>query len=102
MWVIVQWEGEKFLGTVTSKGSSYHVRCLEKPLGICVPQKLEKGGADFEKVYQTSIVPFEIEVEGGSRHTYWNYALWTFNNPKFYPWLTCYVSLFHIVLTEIA
>ena len=77
MWVIVKWEGEKFLGNVDSKKrTSYHVRCLEKPLGICVPQLLEEKGEDYETVFKTTIIPFQVDVDvdvnvGG----HWNYVL---------------------------
>ena len=39
MRVLVKYEGEKFFGTVQRKvNDHYNVRCLEKPLGINIPQ----------------------------------------------------------------
>ena len=41
MWVLVKYEGKKFIGTAQKKvNGQYNVCCLEKPLpGINIPKK---------------------------------------------------------------
>ena len=74
MWVVVYWEGEKFLGVVKSKSrKSYHVFCLEKPYGVCEPQLLEEKGDEYDAVYNAEITtPREVDVDGT---VYWQYEL---------------------------
>ena len=79
MWVIVTWEGEKFLGIVKSKTRKlYHVVCLEKPFGaawfgVSEPQLLEAKGDNYEEVYRASITtPCEVDIDGT---VYWQYEL---------------------------
>ena len=61
IWVVVEYEGEKFLGKVQSKSSeAISVLCLEKHLGIREPQSFEKGGAiDYKSVYETKLKPYQ-------------------------------------------
>ena len=74
MWVLVYWEGEKFLGVVKSKTrKSYHVVCLQKPYGVCEPQLLEASGDDYKTVYRPNITtPYEVDIDGT---VYWQYEL---------------------------
>ena len=42
MWVLVKYEGEKFIAAVQKKvNGQYNVCCLEKPLGVNIPQEKE-------------------------------------------------------------
>ena len=74
MWVLVYWEGEKFLSVVRSKSRQlYHVVCLNKPFGICEPQLLEEKGDDYAAVYRPRISnPCEVDINGT---VYWQYEL---------------------------
>ena len=74
MWVIVVYEGEKFLGNVQDKkASQFNVLCLEKPFGINVPQNFEKGeGVYYDNVFQTDIKPEQTQVdEDGKKAREW-------------------------------
>ena len=66
MWVVVQYEGEKFIGIVDSKNENngeYMVRCLEKPYGIREAQSYENGSAIcYSAVYETSAIPTPTRV----------------------------------------
>ena len=59
MWVVVVYEEERFIRKVQHKmAGEVNVRCLEKPLGINLPQLFEPGeGIYYAKVYRTDIRP---------------------------------------------
>ena len=76
LWIIVFYEGERFLGKVqTKKAGEFKVLCLEKLFGINVAQCFESGEAIFyEKVYKTNIEPKQTQVDGygkKSRKWFW-------------------------------
>ena len=63
-WVIVKYEGEKFIGNVDSKrNGEFLVRCLEKPFGIREPQSYESGEPIYyDEVYGTSAIPTPTRI----------------------------------------
>ena len=78
MWVVVKYEGEKFLGKVMDKKcGEYLVRCLNKPFGISTPQTYESDeGIYYTEVYQTDVTPENKQImkDGKkSREYYWVY-----------------------------
>ena len=65
MWVVVKYEGEKFIRNVdVKKNGEISVLCLEKPFGIREPQSYESGEPIFyDKVYETDIVPKPTQTD---------------------------------------
>ena len=78
MWVVVNYEEEKFLGKVQSKAkTTITVLCLEKPLGIREPQSFESGdGFDYDFVYATDLKPYLTQMnKDGKKGRKW---LWVY------------------------
>ena len=79
MWVIVLYEGEKWLAKVMNKHENQVlVRCLEKPFGINQPQNLEREDDAFivEEVYYPNVIPTltQIGPDGKKgRKWFWQY-----------------------------
>ena len=78
MWVIVVYEGEKFLGKVQDKKvGQFNVLCLEKQSGINIPQNFEKGeGVYYDNVCKTDIKPEQTQVDEDGKKTrkwFWKY-----------------------------
>ena len=69
MWVVVIYEGERFLGNVQhKKKGEFNVLCLEKPYGIGEPQSYESGiPIYYDKVYHTNIVPTTTQTDSSGR-----------------------------------
>ena len=79
MWVIVIFEGEKWIREVVTK---FHdqvcVRCLEKPFGIHQSQLLEReeDSIYFSQVYHTDITPEQRQIDAYGRKGckwFWHY-----------------------------
>ena len=65
-WVVVIYEGEKFIGKVVNAVNGQAVvQCLTKPLGINTPQDFEADTVYYETVYYTSIMPKLVKVGRG-------------------------------------
>ena len=78
MWVVVMYEGERFLGKVIQKKcGEYLVKCLSMPFGVRIPQQYEDDeGVYYTEVFQTDIVPENkriIKDGKKSREYYWVY-----------------------------
>ena len=72
-WVIVVYEGERFVGKITENGNKmFAVRYLEKPLGIGTPQDLEKETdvVFYDRVYQANVQPSLVKVKRGWKWAY--------------------------------
>ena len=69
MWVVVEYEGEKFLGNVQhKKNGEFNVLCLDKPFGIREPQSYESVvPIYYDKVFQTDIVPTPTQIGSSGR-----------------------------------
>ena len=66
MWVLVKYEGEKFIAAVQKKvNGQYNVCCLEKPLGVNIPQEKEwdEHSVFYKNVYGTDIKPRLTDTE---------------------------------------
>ena len=56
IWVVVKYEGERFLGKVLQKRcGEYVVECLSMPFGVNTPQQSEDEGIFYTEVYQSDI-----------------------------------------------
>ena len=65
-WVLVLYEGEKFLGQCLSKiNGKFRVQCLSMPYGIRSAQVFEKevDVVYYDKVYKPPIFPWAIELD---------------------------------------
>ena len=65
-WVLVLYEGEKFLGRCLSKiNGKFRVQCLSMPYGIRSAQVFEKEVdiVYYDKVYKPPIFPWAIELD---------------------------------------
>ena len=65
-WVLVLYEGEKFLGRCLSKiNGKFRVQCLSMPYGIWSAQVFEKevDVVYYDKVYKPPIFPWAIELD---------------------------------------
>ena len=65
-WVLVLYEGEKFLGRCLSKiNGKFRVQCLSMPYGIRSAQIFEKevDVVYYDKVYKPPIFPWAIELD---------------------------------------
>ena len=65
-WVLVLYEGEKFLGRCLSKiNGKFRVQCLSMPYGIRSAQVFEKevDVVYYDKVYKPPIFPWAIELD---------------------------------------
>ena len=68
MWVVVKYEGEKFIGNVLGKrNGEFQVHCLDKPFGIREPQSYEKvdprtGPPFYTDVYEASVTPKPVKI----------------------------------------
>ena len=74
MWVVVVYEEERFIGKVQhKKAGEVNVRCLEKPLGINLPQLFEPGERIYyAKMYRTDIRPSQTQTdEDGKQKRKW-------------------------------
>ena len=70
MWVIVVYEGEKFLGTIQKIGNGkFNARCLEKALGITGPQLQERDTIDYDYAYKTNIQPKLSDIDANGKKT---------------------------------
>ena len=59
IWVVVKYEGERFLGKVLQKRcGEYMVKCLSMPFGVNTPRQSEEDeGIFYTEVYQSDIAP---------------------------------------------
>ena len=59
MWVVVKYEGERFLGKILQKMcGAYMVWCLSMPFGVNAPQQSDQEeGIYSTEVYQLDVVP---------------------------------------------
>ena len=60
-WVLVVYEGEKFLGRCLGKaGGKFRVQCLSLPFGVRLAQDLEKeaDAVYYDEVYKAPIIPW--------------------------------------------
>ena len=73
-WVIVVYEGERFIGKVMTEAvnGDVRVRCLEKPFGINEPQKLEheEDVIFYGRLFRTNVTPQLIKF---GRKWLWRY-----------------------------
>ena len=73
-WVIVVYEGERFIGKVMTEAVNEDVcvRCLEKPFGINEPQKLEReeDAIFYGRLFRTNVTPQLIKF---GRKWLWRY-----------------------------
>ena len=78
-WVLVLYEGEKFLGQCLSKiNGKFRVQCLSMPYGIRSAQVFEKEVdiVYYDKVYKPPIFPWAIELDDEwklTRKTFYKY-----------------------------
>ena len=75
-WVMVQYEGEDFLGVILSKfHGRCRVQCLEKPYGVRVAQEFEKeiDAVFYDAVYEAPITPWPTELDDEGNRTRKNY-----------------------------
>lgn len=67
MWVMVFYEGERFLGNVDRKeGGKIFVKCLEMPFGIRTPQLYENISGSipyYDNVFKTNAQPHGVQVD---------------------------------------
>ena len=79
MWVLVKYEGKKFIETVQREvKGQYNMRCLEKPLGTNIPQRKEQDEHSIfcKNFYGTDIKPRLTDInENGKNTCQW---LWTY------------------------
>ena len=60
-WVLVVYEGEKFLGRCLGKaGGKFRVQCLSLPFGVSLAQDLEEvaDAVYYDEVYKAPIIPW--------------------------------------------
>ena len=71
MWVVVWYEGERFLGNVDSKvDGDIYVRCLDKPFGVRTPQSYERGRITcWKEVYETNAIPEVTQIDCDGKKT---------------------------------
>ena len=76
-WVLVLYEGEKFLGRVLMKvAGKFEVQCLQKPHGIRNAQHFEFDAIYYYQVYKAPIKPGakELDDDGNrTRKTFYKY-----------------------------
>ena len=69
-WVLVLYEGEKFLGRVLTKAAGkFEVQCLQKPYGIRNAQQFELDAIYYRQVYEASIKPWATELDDDGNRT---------------------------------
>ena len=69
-WVLVLYEGEKFLGRVLTKAAGkFEVQCLQKPYGIQNAQQFELDAIYYHHVYKAPIKPWTTELDDVGNRT---------------------------------
>ena len=70
MWVVVKFEGERFLGKVLQKRcGEYMVRCLSMLFGMNTHQEFDEDeGTYYTDVYQSNIAPENKQIYKDSKN----------------------------------